>query len=89
MPIGSGSVDSHIFADPDPRNQNVADPTDPDPNHWEKLSEAKWKKNVSVAKWKEKVSEANWKEKVTKPKWKEKVTKAKWKEKVSEANWKA
>ena len=26
------SVDSHLFADPDPGSQNVADPTDP--NHW-------------------------------------------------------
>ena len=30
--LGSGSVDPHIFADPDPGSQNFADPTDPDPN---------------------------------------------------------
>ena len=30
-PYGSGSVDPHIFADPDPGSQNLADPTDPDP----------------------------------------------------------
>ena len=34
LPLGSGSVDSHIFADPDPGSQNLADPTDPDPKHW-------------------------------------------------------
>ena len=35
LPLGSGSVDPHIFADPDPEpgSQNLADPTDPDPNH--------------------------------------------------------
>ena len=33
-PLGSGSVNSHIFADPDPGSQNLADPTDPDPKHW-------------------------------------------------------
>ena len=27
--LGSGSVDPHIFADPDPGSQNLADPTDP------------------------------------------------------------
>jgi len=27
-------VDPHIFADPDPGSQNLADPTDPDPEHW-------------------------------------------------------
>ena len=31
--LGSGSVDPHIFADPDPGSQNLADPTDPDPKH--------------------------------------------------------
>ena len=31
LPTGSEAVDPHIFADPDPRSQNVADPTDPDP----------------------------------------------------------
>ena len=33
LPIGSGSVDPHIFADPDPGGQNLANPTDPDPKH--------------------------------------------------------
>ena len=32
LPLGFGSVDPHIFADPDPRSQNLADPTDPDPD---------------------------------------------------------
>jgi hypothetical protein len=36
LPLGSGSVDPHIFADPDPGSQNLADPTDPDPKHCEK-----------------------------------------------------
>ena len=27
-------LDPHIFADPDPGSQNVADPMDPDPKHW-------------------------------------------------------
>ena len=26
LPLGSGSVDPHIFADPDPGSQNLADP---------------------------------------------------------------
>ena len=32
LPLGSGSVDPHIFADPDPDpvSQNLADPMDPD-----------------------------------------------------------
>ena len=30
LPLGSGSVDPHIFADPDPESQNLADP---DPKH--------------------------------------------------------
>ena len=30
-PLGSGSVDPHIFADPDPGSQNLADPPDPYP----------------------------------------------------------
>ena len=34
LPLGSGSVDPHIFADPDPGSQNLADPTDLDPKHW-------------------------------------------------------
>ena len=29
LPLGSGSVDLHIFADPDPGSQIFADPTDP------------------------------------------------------------
>ena len=33
LPLGSGSVNPHIFADPDPGRQNLADPTDPDPKH--------------------------------------------------------
>jgi len=33
LSLGSGSVDPHIFADPDPGSQNLADPTDPDPKH--------------------------------------------------------
>ena len=33
LPLGSGSVDPHSFADPDPGSQNLADPTDPDPKH--------------------------------------------------------
>ena len=35
FPPGSGSVDPHIFADPDSGSQNLADPTDPipDPKH--------------------------------------------------------
>ena len=31
LPLGSRSVDPHIFADPVPGSQNLADPTDPDP----------------------------------------------------------
>ena len=31
--FGSGSVDSHIFSNPDQVSQNVADSTDPDPKH--------------------------------------------------------
>ena len=33
LPLGSGSMDLHIFADLDPGSQNLADPTDPDPKH--------------------------------------------------------
>jgi len=33
LPLESGSVDPHIFVDPDPGSQNLADPTDPDPKH--------------------------------------------------------
>jgi len=32
LPLGSGSVDPHIFPDPDPGSQNLVDPTDP--KHW-------------------------------------------------------
>ena len=33
--LGSGSVDPHFIADPDPdpESQNNADPADPDPKH--------------------------------------------------------
>ena len=31
LPFGSGSVNPHIFADPDPGSQNLAVPTDPYP----------------------------------------------------------
>ena len=36
LPIGSGFVDPHTFADPDPGRYILADPTDSDPNpkHW-------------------------------------------------------
>ena len=36
LSLGSGSVDPDICADQDldPLSQNVADPTDPDPEHW-------------------------------------------------------
>ena len=30
LPLGFGSVDPHIFVDPDTGSQNLADPTDPD-----------------------------------------------------------
>ena len=33
LPVGSGSLDPDIFVDPDPGNQSLADPTDPDPKH--------------------------------------------------------
>ena len=33
LPLGSESVDPHIFMDPDSGSQNFADPTDPDPKH--------------------------------------------------------
>jgi len=29
LPLGSGSVELHIFAAPDPGSQNLADPMDP------------------------------------------------------------
>ena len=32
LPLGSESVDPHIFVDPDPGSQNLTDPSDPDPN---------------------------------------------------------
>ena len=31
-------MDPHIFADSGPGSQNLADPTDPDPKHWKKVS---------------------------------------------------
>ena len=34
LPYGSGSVFPRIFADPDPGNQNVANPTDSDTKHY-------------------------------------------------------
>jgi len=37
LPLGSGSVDPHIFADPDPGSQNLGDPTDPDPKRWKNI----------------------------------------------------
>jgi len=33
LPLGSGSVDLHIFADPDPGSQYLANPTDLDPKY--------------------------------------------------------
>ena len=33
LTLESGSVDPHIFADPDPGSQYVEDPTDPDLKH--------------------------------------------------------
>ena len=36
LPLGSGSVDPHIFVDPDPGSQNLADPPNPDLNHFYK-----------------------------------------------------
>ena len=44
LPFGSGSVDPHIFADPDPGSQNLADPKDPDPKHCFKVNYARNKK---------------------------------------------
>ena len=37
--LGSGSVDPHIFATPDPGSQNLADP---DPKHWFKSDFQDW-----------------------------------------------
>jgi len=34
LPLGSGSVDLHIFEDPDTGSLNLADPMDPDPKHF-------------------------------------------------------
>ena len=59
LPLGSGCVDPHIFADPDPRSQNLADSTDPDFNTilprkhqvyscWKPLKERTEKKIYSV-----------------------------------------
>ena len=33
LPLGSGPVNPHIFADPDPGSQNLTDLTDQDPKH--------------------------------------------------------
>ena len=33
LPFGPGSVDPHIFADPDLGSQNLGNPTYPDPKH--------------------------------------------------------
>ena len=33
LPLGSGSVDPHFFADPDQGSRSLADPTDPDSKH--------------------------------------------------------
>ena len=32
LPLESGSVDPHIFTDPYPGSQNLADPMDPNPD---------------------------------------------------------
>ena len=48
LPLRSGSVDPHIFADPDPGSQNLADPTDPDPKHW-------FKDNICLPMWVQKI----------------------------------
>ena len=42
LPLGSGFVDPHIFADPDPGSQNLPDPTDPNSKHWSQ----QWKKYI-------------------------------------------
>ena len=49
LPLGSGSVDPHIFEDPHPGSQNLADPMypDPDPKHcdmfcWTPSTYIKW-----------------------------------------------
>jgi len=34
LPLGSGSMDPHIFSDPEPGRKNL---TDPDPKHWKKV----------------------------------------------------
>ncbi len=56
LPLGSGSVDPHIFADPDPDpgGQNLADPTDPDPDtdpdpkHWIYLNQLQQTDSMSL-----------------------------------------
>jgi len=35
-------MDPHIFADPDPGSQNLADPMDPDPKHCNKHHPRTW-----------------------------------------------
>ena len=34
LPLGYGSVDPHIFADPDPGSQNVSDPNSKHKTFW-------------------------------------------------------
>ena len=34
LPLGSGSLDPHIFTDLDQGSQSLSDPMDPDPKHW-------------------------------------------------------
>ena len=45
-------MDPHIFADqyPDPGSQNLADPTDPDPDpkHWRKVSKKNCAKRAKL-----------------------------------------
>jgi len=43
LPLGSGSVDPHIFADPVRGSQNIANPTDLDSKHWYKIQLLKYK----------------------------------------------
>ena len=41
-------MDPHIFADPDPGSQNVADPTDPNPKQWFKDLQTKGEKKNEI-----------------------------------------
>ena len=36
LPLGFGSLDPHIYTDPNSGSQNLADPTDPHPDHCHK-----------------------------------------------------